>query len=95
MSENTSLQEEMNESTSVIKSNNDSTYLNLNFEDGSVMEADLVSIKQKGQSIKFLEIIISGVDPQSGKKQEARKVVESKEEFLLLKDYFTKLKWEE
>ena len=89
----TSLQEGLLENSDVSQSEGDSTYLRLEYEDGSIMEMDFVFMRQKGESTKFLEIILSGIDPQSGKKQQARKVIESEVEFKRLQEYFENLKW--
>ena len=69
------------------------TYTKLENENG-VIELDLVFVREKGQSQQFLEISVSGVDPSSGQQYHGMRIVDNKEDFLALKEYFNQLKWE-
>jgi len=65
-------------------------------EDDSLVEMDLVYVRQKGKEERFLKIELSGhniTDP-SRPQQYAIKVVNTKEEFEKLKNFFTQLEWD-
>lgn len=73
----------------------DITYVNIEQED-KMLEIDLVYVRQKGESEKFLEITLTSVESVQGQMVPVHSVFEirSKEEFLKLKDYFCNLNWD-
>jgi len=65
-------------------------------QNDSLIEMDLVYVRQKGKEERFLKIELSGhniTDP-SRPNQYAIKVVNTKEEFEKLKSFFTQLEWD-
>lgn len=65
-------------------------------QDDSLIEMDLVYVRQKGKEERFLKIELSGhnITDASRPNQYAIKVVNTKEEFEKLKNFFTQLEWD-
>jgi len=62
--------------------------------ESDILELDLIFIREKGLSQQFLEITITGHNPQNQSPQSGIKVIQSKESFEKLKNYFNQLNWE-
>lgn len=65
-------------------------------ENDSLIELDLVYVREKGREERFLKIELSGhnITHPERPQQYAIKVVNSKEEFDKLKNFFAQLEWE-
>jgi hypothetical protein len=61
--------------------------------DDSTIAADLIFMREKGEAQQFLEISIKNFDDK-GNEVFATKIIETEEEFNLLKEYFNQLVWE-
>jgi len=58
------------------------------------IEFDLIFMREKGQAQQFMEISISGILPDTSNPSTMRKIIASKEDFEVLKKYFSQLTWE-
>ncbi len=69
------------------------TYLNLEDNSG-ILECDLILMREKNKIIRFFEIGFSGVNPETNQPQSAKKVIETKEDFLKFKEFIAQLDWD-
>ena len=63
------------------------TYLNLNREDGSKLEVDLITFREKGQQVKYLAITFTDAN------QNSASISLDQESFNTLKTFFRQLDW--
>ena len=90
-------QEEVVKSSEKESVNSMLTYTSIEHtEEKKLLEFDLVYVRQKGESEKFLEVTLTEVVSVQGEAIANPHVFEikSKEEFMQLKDYFVNLNWE-
>ena len=80
-----------------------STYLKLVNKDDAdekpvaSLEIDLKTYRERGEEIRYVSILFSGFDvrEEEQKRQEAFFNITSKEDFEIIKDFFSKLNWED
>lgn len=76
-----------------VKKNNFDTYIRVEEGEGAEsLEFDLIYVRERGRASQFLEVKFSYND-QYGQLQEVRKLIESKEQFDKIKNFFVNLDW--
>ena len=83
--------------TKEVESEGRNTYLRLkDDQDGTVLELDLMFVRQKGESYQSLELSFTSKEEVNGQHVEVvhRKSINSKKDFELFKEFITKLSWD-
>jgi len=84
-------------STQEVAKEGKDTYLRVKDEqDGTVLELDLMFVRQKGESYQSLDIAFTSKEGVNNQQVEVvhRKSINSKKDFEALKEFFSKLSWD-
>lgn len=94
---------EQNNQQEPVHQNNEQkeTYLKLVNKEGdealATLEIDLKTYRERGEEVRYVSILFSGLDTreETPKPQEAFFNITSKEDFNFIKDFWSKLNWED
>lgn len=69
------------------------TYIAIGEQESSLLEIDLVTFREKNQSMRYLSFNFSGINQKTGEAQESFVNIDSEEAFNQLKNFFIQLEW--
>lgn len=69
------------------------TYIAIGEPENSLLEIDLVTFREKNNSMRYLSFNFSGINPKTGEPQDAFVNIDSEESFNELKKFFIQLDW--